>query len=75
MVNAELKDLYKAVRIYCIIIDRLGDKLKDRNNMLDARADALYMIKSYEEEYDLSKTMKKFLIHRITQTMLSQNNM
>ena len=74
MVNNELKDLFKAVRIYCIIIGRLGDKLKDRNNMLDARAEALYMIKDYEKEYDLSKSMKKFLIHRVTQAVMSTAN-
>ena len=74
MTQKEMKDLFKAIQIYRIIINRLGDKLKDRNKMLDAWADAKYMIQECDREYSLSKSMKKFLHHRINTAMLSTNN-
>ena len=72
--NKDLKDLFKAIKIYCILINRLGYNLKDRNNMLDVREDALSMIKDYDNEYGLTKSMKKFLVHRVTRTVMATSN-
>lgn len=70
-----VKDLYKAVQSEVVFINRLGDKLSDRNNMLDHRQDALVMIKDFDSEYGLSKCMKKFLVHRICQAAMLTSNM
>ena len=70
----ELKDLFTAIRVHCIFINRTGDALADRNTMLDYRQDALKDIRDYEEKFGLSKDMKKFLVHRICQTAMQQAN-
>lgn len=70
----ELKDLFRAIKSYCIFINRTGDTLADKNTMLDYRQEALMDIRDYEEKYGLSKDMKKFLVHRICQTAMQQAN-
>lgn len=66
-VKAKLKDLFKAVQNEVIFINRLGDKLSDRNEMVTHFWDALVMISEYEEENGLTKDMKRFLKHRVYQ--------
>lgn len=74
MARAELKVLFFVVNYECRMMNRLGDKLSDRNAMLDCREFALNNIKEYERCFDLPKCTKKFLIHRITHTLTSQLN-
>ncbi|MBQ9700091.1 MAG: hypothetical protein IJV71_05650 [Lachnospiraceae bacterium] len=59
-----IKDLFKAVQNERTMIKRFCN-LRDRNNMLDHRCDALAMVSEFDREYGLSKDMKKFLVHRI----------
>ena len=61
---AELKDLFKAVQNERIFILRFRN-MCDRNEMLDHRYDALQMVNDFETENELSKSMRKFLVHRI----------
>ena len=75
MVEYIIKDLYKAIQSEVIFINRLGNKLSDRNNMLDHRQDALVMIKDFDHKYGLSKCMKKFLVHMVYQAAMLTNNM
>ena len=74
MVNAELKDLFKATKIYCIIINRLGYNKKDYYKMLDAKEEAIYTIESYDKELGLTKSMYEFLINRVNRTVKECNN-
>lgn len=60
--NANIKDLFKATKNYATIIKRLSIKAADYYNMLDAREDAIYMIKS---DTEASSEMKDFLLKRI----------
>lgn len=70
-----VKDLYKAVQNEVVFINRLGDKLSDRNDMLDHRQDALKMIRDFNNEHGMSKCLNKFLVHRICQAAMSTRNM
>ena len=72
--TAELKDLFKAIKIHCIFINRTGDTLADRNTMLDYKQEALADIEDYESKHSLSKHMKEFLLNRVYQTAMQQQN-
>lgn len=70
----ELLNLHKAINTEIRFITRNGDRLKDRNRMLDCRATALDMVKFFHEEYGLSKQMRKYFIHKISVAVLSCHN-
>ena len=70
----ELKDLFRAIKSYCVFINRTGDKMSDRNMMIDYRQEALECLDDYERKYELSKCMKRFLVHRICRTVKQQAN-
>lgn len=76
MVRPDIKDLFKATQVVRIFINRCGDRLLDRDKMLDYRQEGLIMIRNFEEESEcgLSNDMKRFLRHRICQAASSQNN-
>lgn len=72
--KSELKDIFKATKHYCIMINRLGNKLKDYYKMMETKEEALYMIAESAEEFRISESMQNFLARRILQTPNSKSN-
>lgn len=66
MPNKDLKDLFIAIKNERVFILRFYN-MRDRNDMLDHRQDALQTIREFEFENGLSKDIEKFLRHRIYQ--------
>lgn len=60
----ELKDLFEAIKNERTFILRFCN-MRDRDDMIDHRCDALQKINDFETENELSKDMKRFLKHRI----------
>lgn len=60
----EITDLFRAIQNERIFILRFCN-MRDRDEMLDHRFDALQMIHDFETENELSNGMRQFLIHRI----------
>lgn len=60
----ELKDLFRAIQNFRTYIGRCVKK-SDYYNLMDFRYAALDMIEVFDCQYGLSKSMKKFLKHRV----------
>lgn len=62
----QAKDLFIAIKNERVFISRFCN-IRDRNDMLDHRQDALQMISDFKCENSISGDMEKFLRHRICQ--------